>query len=375
MKINPKLFYFSPFFCEYGEISNAFDLNWYLYEVKIIALNMRFIFTTLIVVVIFQNTCFSQNSLQEVKDSFRVIFYNLENYFDPYVDSSLSYNEYSYHGDLHWTNKKFTEKTKNIYKVFQALSTWEGIAIAGVCEIENKVVLNELLYNTPLKKMSYNYIHYDSKDKRGIDVALIYGNQFKPLFSKPFSIVDKQNVRIPTRDILYVKGLLGNDTLHVFVNHWTSRYRGLLESNALRLQFSYLLKSKTDSLFNLNPNANILIMGDFNDQPHDESIIRLTTNSKLQNLVPNPSNNISLGTMKFRSVWFIFDQILVSNAIIQGKGNLMINNQGVKIFDQNFLLENDKKYLGTKPFRTNIGYTYHGGYSDHLPVFLDLFEK
>lgn len=323
----------------------------------------------------FTNFCFSQNSKQSPKNSFRVIFYNLENYFDPYVDSSLSYNEYSYHGDLHWTNNKFTEKTKNLFKVFQALSTWEGIALAGVCEIENKVVLNELLYNTPLKKLSYNFIHYDSKDKRGIDVALIYGNQFEPLFSMPFSIFDKQNARIPSRDILYVKGLLGSDTLHVFVNHWTSRYRGLLESNALRLQFSSLLKLKTDSLFNLNPNANILIMGDFNDQPQDESMIRLTTNSKLQNLVPIPIKNISVGTVKFRSVWFIFDQILVSNSIIQGKNKLMINNQGVKIFDEDFLLENDNKYLGVKPFRTNIGFTYHGGYSDHLPIFLDIIEK
>lgn len=342
---------------------------------KIIALNMRYSFTTIIVVMMFQNFCFSQNYLNETKNSFRVVFYNLENYFDPYVDSSLSYNEFSYNGDLHWTNKKFTEKTKNIFKVFQALSTWDGIAIAGVCEIENKVVLNELLYNTPLKKLSYNYIHYDSKDKRGIDVALIYGNQFKPLFSKPFSIIDNQNERIPTRDILYVKGLLGNDTLHIFVNHWTSRYRGLLESNALRLQFSSLLKSKTDSLFNLNSDANILIMGDFNDQPHDESIIRLTSDSKLQNIVPIPTKNNSLGTVKFRSVWFIFDQILVSNSIIKGKSKLIIDNQGVRIFDQDFILENDKKYLGTKPFRTNVGFTYHGGYSDHLPVFLDIFEK
>jgi len=306
---------------------------------------------------------------------FRIVFYNLENFFDTSVDSTLSYNEFTPEGELHWTLNKFKQKAINTYKVFQALSGWNGITLAGVCEVESKLVLNQLLYKTPLNAMSYRYIHYDSRDKRGIDVALIYGKRFKPLYSQVFSILDDYGIEIETRDILYVKGLLNNDTIHVFVNHWTSRYRGLLESNSLRFKFSELLKSKTDSILELLPDANIIAMGDFNDQPFDKSLRNLTNDSSLFNLVSQPISNNSPGTMKFRSDWFIFDQILVSNSLKSANSNLSISIDGLRIFDKLFLLERDNKHLGFKPYRTNLGYKYHGGYSDHLPIYIDIIGK
>jgi len=305
-------------------------------------------------------------------EKFRIVFYNLENYFDTNVDSTIMYNEFTPQGELHWTKKKFDEKTRNLHKVFQAISTWDGIALAGVCEIENKNALDELLFNTPLNRMEYKYIHFDSHDKRGIDVALIYGNEFIPLHSQVYSILDVFGDVIETRDILYVKGLLKTDTLHIFVNHWTSRYRGLLESVSLRLQFSELLKSKTDSIQDLLPNANIIVMGDFNDQPFDKSLKNLTDESRLVNLESKSIENNSPGTVKFRSDWFIFDQVLISNSLKSGDNNLMISSDGLMVFDKLFLLEKDNKHLGYKPYRTNLGYKYHGGYSDHLPIFFDL---
>ena len=307
-------------------------------------------------------------------DSFRLVFYNLENYFDATIDSSLSYNEFTPNGEMHWTNSKFHKKARSLSKVFQALSTWEGITLAGVCEIENEAALDNLLYNTPLKGMHYKYVHFNSHDKRGIDVALIYGEQFMPLYSSVFSIVNKQGEQIDTRDILYVKGFLEFDTIHVFVNHWTSRYRGLLESSALRMAFSELLKSKTDSILELFPEANIIAMGDFNDQPKDASIKNLTTDGKLTGLPASPLMNNVSGTMKYKEEWYIFDQIFVSKSLFDGN-SLRVSNEGLIIFDMPFVLEEDTKYLGHKPFRTNIGYKYNGGYSDHLPVFFDLTRK
>jgi endonuclease/exonuclease/phosphatase family metal-dependent hydrolase len=222
--------------------------------------------------------------------------------------------------------------------------------------------------------MHYKYVHFNSHDKRGIDVALIYGEQFTPFYSSIFSIVNEHGEQINTRDILYVKGFLGADTIHIFVNHWTSRYRGLLESNALRMAFSELLKSKTDSILELFPDANIIVMGDFNDQPKDESIKNLTTDGKLIGLVATPLMNNVSGTMKYKEEWYIFDQIFVTKSLLSSSG-IGVNNEGLRIFDIPFILEEDTKYLGNKPYRTNLGFRYHGGFSDHLPIFLDLNIK
>ena len=330
--------------------------------------------SNIIIVLLILLSCdlLAQITESNAQQSYRVVFYNLENYFDAEIDTSLNYNEYTPEGELHWTTNKFKEKTNNIYKVVQALSTWDGITMAGICEIENKNVIEALLYNTPLKKYSYNYIHYNSPDNRGIDVALIYGPELSPISSRVYSISDPQLNKINTRDILYVKALLKFDTIHVFVNHWTSRYRGLMESKPLRMQFSNLLKSKTDSIYNIVDNPKVIIMGDFNDQAFDDSLLNLSKDGRLLNLKASPLENNSQGTLKYKSDWYIFDQVLVSQSLKEEGESLTICDEGLKIFDSRFLLENDDKYLGLKPFRTNIGYKYNGGYSDHLPIYFDL---
>jgi len=305
---------------------------------------------------------------------FRCAFYNLENFFDPYPDTTLSYNEYTSKGEMHWTQKKFEKKSKYIYKVLQAMSEWDGLTLLGVCEIENETVLNQLLLGTPLKEQGLKYVHFDSGDKRGIDIALIYNTRFKPVFSTAFS-VSENGKPIASRDILYVKGMLAGQTLHVFVNHWTSRYRGLMESDELRMMFSQLLKSKTDSIMDADKQANIIVMGDFNDQLQDNSIQNLLKEGNLINLHVSSINGNAKGTMKFREQWFTFDQVFVSQPLANGMGKLVVDGNKLNIFDEAFLLEKDEKYLGNKPFRTNIGFKYHGGFSDHLPVYFDLKLK
>jgi hypothetical protein len=254
------------------------------------------------------------------------------------------------------------------------MSEWDGVALLGVCEIENKTVLNQLLLRTPLKGQGLKYVHFDSGDKRGIDVALIYNDDFKPVFSTVFS-VSKKGEPIASRDILYVKGMIAGQTLHVFVNHWTSRYRGLMESDGLRMMFSQMLKSKTDSILETDSHANIIVMGDFNDQLQDNSIQNLLKEGNLINLHVSTINGKAKGTMKFRGQWFTFDQVFVSKPLANGVGKLIVNENKLLIFDEAFLLEKDEKYLGFKPFRTNIGFKYHGGFSDHLPVCFDLKLK
>ena len=302
------------------------------------------------------------------------MFYNVENYFDAMHDSALVYNEFTPQGDIYWTNSKYIKKRNNIYKVIKAVGGWKPVNLIGLAEVENEFVISDLINNTPLGREGYSYVHYESDDFRGIDVALVYHSaSFTLLHSEKVVIRNPKNPDFTTRDILYVVGLLKTDTLHVFVNHWTSRYRGYLESEPLRILASQKLKYLTDSICVKNENANIVLMGDFNDNPEDKSMQLLTTSRDcgFDNLDMTNSNSGVSGTLKYKSNWLDFDQILVSNSLIGGTNGLQSFNHA-NIFDADFLLEEDLKYFGLKTNRTNIGYKYHGGISDHLPVYVDI---
>lgn len=310
---------------------------------------------------------------------YRAAFWNVENYFDSFVDSTTSYAEFSKDGERHWTYKKYVIKRTAVYKTILALGGWQPLALIGLAEIENKFVLSDLLANTPLKNMNYRIVHYESDDFRGIDVGLLYQpDQFELLFSKKILVRDKENPDFRTRDILYVKGLLGGDTLHVFINHWPSRYRGFLNSEPLRLLASRVLTHSTDSICNLNPDAAILIMGDFNDRAENESVSRLAskeTSCPLNLLSLNSANNEVKGTIKYQGNWDFFDHILVSQTLIKGKNSLVVLENTASVFAPDFLLEEDVKFNGTKPKRTFVGFKYNSGISDHLPVYVDFTTK
>jgi predicted extracellular nuclease len=310
---------------------------------------------------------------------YRIMFYNAENLFDVVDDSLTNDEEFTPAGNLHWTSKRYAIKLRNTSKVIIATGGWQPPDVIGLCEVENRQVLQDLIRKTPLSKFDYRIVHEDSPDKRGIDVALIYNaKKVENLFSTSYRIKRKD---LFTRNILYMKAKLGNDTCHFFVNHWPSRAAGQLESEKNRFAAARLLKHLTDSLFALDPNAGILIMGDFNDEPSDESI-SVKLNAKvswtnpaprsLYNLAATTHAGLAMGTLKYQGEWNTFDQVIVSGKLLSGGHTLNISSDGYRILQNTFLLESDKTYNGFKPFRTYRGFIFQGGYSDHLPVYVDL---
>jgi hypothetical protein len=329
---------------------------------------------------------FGQELSHNYTNSARIVFYNVENLFDVYDDSLTTDEEFTPEGPRHWNNKKFYNKINNIYKVIMAIGKSGPPALVGLSEIENRFVLEKLVNATPLKNFGYRIIHYESPDRRGIDVALLYREElFEPVYSKAIPIRFPFDTASRTRDILYVKGLLlDTDTAHIFINHWPSRYGGYMPTIPKRNHAAKTLLQVTDSILKVNKNAAILIAGDFNDGPDDESISEIL-NAKdpsefilltdLYNLMLSKQDDWPYGTLKYQQGWDKFDQIIVSGTLLADDTPLQVLDRKATIFHAPFLLENDKTYLGQKPNRTYIGFKYHGGFSDHLPVYVDIIAK
>lgn len=320
--------------------------------------------------------CFSTAHSQS---TFRIMFYNVENYFDTVDDPDKNDNDFLPQGKRHWTYQKLEEKRNSIAKVITAVGEGAPVAIVGMCEVENDYVLNSLVKYSPLKKCGYKFVHYESADKRGIDTALLYDpKQFSPISSKPLRKEFKDGKL--TRDVLYVSGITSfNDTLHLFVCHTPSRLGGKNKTEHYRVGVMSMVREHCDSIFSINPNAKIIIMGDFNDSPMDKSIslalgTKLLTEpyevTALYNMFHQFVGNPFIGTHKYQSQWSVLDQIIVSgNLLVSGK----VNARSAYIFRAPFLLEEDKRNMNVRPKRTYNGMRYQGGYSDHLPVVVEFF--
>lgn len=269
-----------------------------------------------------------------------IMFWNLENF---YLDS-----------------RRFAIKRDLIVKTVMAVKDREGDfpALIGLCETESYIATRMLVNNTPLQRLGYKIIHRDSPDKRGIDVALLYRDEF-------FNLLNTRFLRVPsfrTRDILYARGTVGADTLHIFVNHWPSKLGGEKSSSSKRMEVASLLKGVTDSIRSANPSALIIAMGDFNDAPSSEAVKSLGFNNlsgKLKDSLNSFDSEVK-GSHKFRGKWEMLDQFLVSDSV---KGS-------ASLFYMPHLLTEDKKYYGVKIRRTFIGPRFVGGASDHLPILL-----
>jgi endonuclease/exonuclease/phosphatase family metal-dependent hydrolase len=310
---------------------------------------------------------------------YRIVFYNTENFFDTRDDSLTADDEFTPQGGRHWNFVKYKSKLNNLYKTILALGTWNPPDLIGICEVENKQVLMDLANNTPLSKYNYRIIHANSPDKRGIDVAVLYNSQRVIILQSRYYGVGKEGLF--TRDILYCKARLGNDTCHFFINHWPSRSAGQLETEPDRLAASSRLKSLVDSLIHDRRKSKIVIMGDFNDEPWDISLsqrlqaktdTRNTQSDYLYNLSTAPEGVKLKGTVKFRGEWTLFDQVIVSGSLLGSMKGLHVHPDDYHIFGESFLLVPDEQYNGFKPYRTYDGYKYQGGFSDHLPVYIDL---
>ncbi len=315
------------------------------------------------------------------QSEFNVLFYNVENLFDVQNDSLTNDDEFTPDGERHWTYKRLNKKLLNTSKAILNASGWEAPTLIALCEIENRYVLERLRSETPLKTLPYKIIHKESPDFRGIDVALLYNSEkFYPLQYEYYPLTGKDGEQLKSREILYVTGVLGGiDTLHVFINHWPSRYSGVMETQELRANAARLLRTKIDRVFDKNNQAKVLIMGDFNDQPSNESLITyLDTQPLRTNFLGGQLYNLSeswkqnTGTIKYQGQWFIFDQVIVSGGLLANEAGIYTKPGWACVCNLPFLLEDDKTYGGLKPFRTYSGFVYNGGFSDHLPILIKL---
>jgi len=307
----------------------------------------------------------------------RIVFYNVENLFDTRNDSLTRDEEFLPEGDKNWTYERFRRKIVRIYQTLVALGEGEMPAVVGLCEIENRFVLERLIYDTPLSKTGYRIVHRESQDARGVDVALIYHpDLFSPDTSEWLTV--PLSSRETTREILHVTGRMWqNDTLHIYINHWPSRYGGAGSSTVKRLAAASTLAASIKEVMVQDRDAKIIVTGDFNDEPGDESILAINKilasvdggeTCKMVNLSDRKAFTATEGTIKHQGAWCVFDQIIVSDALQQDRGGLVISSEQAEIFKPEFLLEPDLTYTGMKPFRTYIGPGYHNGFSDHLPV-------
>ena len=311
---------------------------------------------------------------------FRIGFYNVENLFD-LIDDSLTRDEaFTPEGENRYTFSRYKKKSVGLARTILAMGVWEPMEIIGLCEVENQWVLEGFTKHSPLRNAGYEIIHEDSPDRRGIDVACLYRpEKFNLILYKYYRVIFPHDPERKTRDFLYMKGILPNaDTLHVFFNHFPSRYGGQFASEPGRAHVASMIRQKVDSLNERYNNPLIVITGDFNDEPHDISV-KDVLDAKLNPADAKDNDLVNLmapvkykfGTFFFQGEWNVLDHIIVSNQLLKGKSTYTrVNSAG--IFDAPWLLS--KNAAGQDVvFRTYQGPAYKGGYSDHLPVFLDLY--
>ncbi len=310
-------------------------------------------------------------------NTFSIAFYNLENLFD------IEHNEYTLDkdftpdGKLEWTRDRYLRKIKNLSNVISKIGTKHTPLppiFIGVAEVENKACLEDLIYSDKLLPFDYDFVHYDSPDERGIDVAFLYQKEYFTVTSSnvfPLYLKDENNNRDFTRDILLVSGDLFGEPVNIIVNHWPSRNNGAKISNAKRIKAAYLVQQIIDDVCMEDENSNFIIMGDFNDEPDDVSINKLMTNKDLCNPMRDLAEQ-NKGTSKYKGKWYLFDQIIISKQFLPEISSAF-KFQFAEIFNDHFLQEKSNKYKGA-PKRTYLGSWHQGGYSDHFPVFV-CFKK
>ena len=309
----------------------------------------------------------------------RIAFYNVENLFDTIDDPKKDDAEFLPGAKNSWNSRRYHLKLDRIGEALAGMEAGSYPAVIGLCEVENRLVTEQLAQHPRLKKAGYSVIHHESPDERGIDNAIMVDpRQFRIIDERAISI-DLGQFRDKTRDILYVRGVPAGarkDTLHLFVNHWPSRSEGKEKSEPKRILAAKTLKHAVDSILQLYPSAKIIIMGDFNDEPVDASITEILGAMPVQAIKPSGLYNLMMaayqegkGTLYWKD-WDLFDQIIVSGQLLLGKKGAVITQRSGGIFDPDWLMfkTNDGEM---RPNRT-MGREYYGGYSDHFPVYIDL---
>ena len=323
---------------------------------------------------------------QEKKyEYYGVGFYNLENLFDTIHDNGKNDYEFLPEGKYKWGTLKYTNKIKNISMVLNDMGTDvtdAGMAIVGVCEVENKRVLEDLVRHDNLAHRGWRFLHIEGPDKRGIDCALLYNpKMFNPLSCKliPDISVEKNDAAYNTRAYLVVSGEMGGEMLHIIVNHWPSRSA----KSFVRERAGMFVRQLKDSLMNVMPNSKVIVMGDMNDNPEDKSMAVSLGALRDKESVKKPSDLYNpcwdmldkkgVGTLNYNGKWQIYDQIVFSGNMLGGN-RYALKFHAAEIFLRDYLLQHEGRFKGSIK-RTHAGGVWLDGYSDHFPMIVYLFRQ
>jgi hypothetical protein len=312
-----------------------------------------------------------------------IAFYNLENLFDTLDTPDVLDEEFTPGGANKWTGEKYLEKLDHLAYAISRIGEDEGWkggpAVLGVAEAENRSVLEDLIRHPLLRESNYQIVHYDSPDLRGVDVALLYRPRFFRVTSSAspeLVLHDEKGERIFTRDQLVVSGIFDGEPVHFIVCHWPSRSSGQMTTRPRRIAAATLSRHLVDSLTAIDPNSKVLLMGDLNDDPPDESLRKYLRaapdpgkikEGELYNTM-YPLYKKGIGSINYRDGLNLFDQIIITPSLLQ-KNKSTYQFYKAKVFNSAFLTQQDGQYKGY-PLRSFAGTVWQSGFSDHFPVYV-----
>lgn len=327
------------------------------------------------------NMSVAQQEIPSPRNSLTIVFYNVENLFDILNDPNTADEEFLPESPKKWDSEKYMKKITDLSLVLSSVNSKELPALIGLAEIENRKTVEDLASSSALKKGKYGIVHFDSKDERGIDVALLYSqDEVELLDSKSILVSFGKDIQDVTRDILYAKcRIKGDNVYHVFVNHWPSRSPNEQDSEIKRIMAAIALRKEVDNILNSDNNARIIIMGDFNDEPTNKSVFQIlnATNKRknvhyrdLFNLMYDLHNTGNEGSITYKENWQMFDQIIVSESVLSKGTDYYATFGDGKVFRTEKVLSKNPASGTISINRTYAGDKYVGGASDHLPVFV-----
>lgn len=313
-----------------------------------------------------------------------VSFYNLENIFDTIDTPGVNDFEYTPNGAMRWNTMRYNAKLQNMSYAISQIGLDHspvGSAVIGLCEVENRDVLEDLVKRPSIKNRQYQIVHYDGPDRRGVDVALLYNPALFVVTNSKSYRLSTEDTTFLTRDQLMVSGYLLDNKIHFIVNHWPSRLGGEERSRPRRIAAARLTRSIVDSLFRVDPRANIVVMGDLNDDPKDISCaVELGAKRNREDVKPGELFNVfwqmhdrGIGTLAYMDRWNFFDQIIISHELIQRGKNKLYYWKG-EVFNRPFLTRQEGEFKGF-PLRTHAGGVWLNGFSDHYPTLIYLVKE
>ncbi|MCH2198618.1 MAG: endonuclease/exonuclease/phosphatase family protein [Flavobacteriales bacterium] len=309
---------------------------------------------------------------------FTVAFYNVENFFDVKNNPRKNDEAFTPHGEMKWDEYRYHDKIENLAEVIKGMGLRHTLpAFIGFAEVENRKVIEDLLEHRDLDHEEYGIVHAESRDVRGIDVALAYSkNAFEYDGHRMINFERLTGEEFNARDIMYVWGrMINGDKVHLFINHWPSRRAGKEKTEYKRLAAATALREEINNIQYKEPDARIIIMGDFNDQPHDASlrhVLKAGENGHGDQALVNlgwPISKRQWGSVSHEDEWFLFDMFIVTGNLLN-KGALQVYKERMRLFDEGDTIYKMARSNKVKPNRTYVGRRYVGGYSDHLAVFM-----